>query len=58
MAELVLKNCKIGEEINDITIKDGVISKVGKTDVDGTDVGGKRRIRQTCSYQRYIQHYL
>ena len=42
MTELVLKNCKIGEEINDITIKDGVISKVGKTDVDGTDVGGKR----------------
>ena len=42
MAELVLKNCKIGAEITDITIKDGVILKVGKTDVDGTDIGGKR----------------
>ena len=42
MAELVLKNCKIGEEITDITIKDGVILKVGKTDVDGIEVGGKK----------------
>ena len=42
MAELILKNCKIGEEITDITIKDGIISCIGKTDAEGIDIGGKR----------------
>lgn len=41
MAELILKNCRIGEEITDITIKNGFIAEVGKTDADGIDVGGK-----------------
>lgn len=42
MDNSVLKNCKVLGEITDIVIKDGTIEMVGKTDLDGTDIGGKK----------------
>lgn len=42
MDKSVLKNCKVLGEITDIVIKDGIIEKVGKTDLDGIDLGEKK----------------
>ena len=42
MDKSVLKNCKVLGEITDIVIKDGIIEKVGKTDLDGIDMEGKK----------------
>lgn len=40
MAETVFKNCVLDGEITDITVKDGVIAAVGKSEAEGIDVGG------------------
>lgn len=41
MAKLILKNCRVGKEIVDISTENGVITEVGKIDADGTDIRGK-----------------
>lgn len=42
MAELILKNCRIGNDITDISIENGIIANVGKSGKDGIDIEGKR----------------
>lgn len=42
MADLVLKNCKVSGNLTDIEISDGKISKIGVSNLDGTDLKGKK----------------
>ena len=42
MADLVIKNALLNGNITDITIVNGKISKIGKTDKDGLDVSGNK----------------
>ena len=40
MKKLVLKNVSLYGEITDITVEDGIIKSIGKTEDEGTDFGG------------------
>ena len=42
MADLVIKNARINGTVTDITVVDGKISKIGKTDKDGIDASGNK----------------
>lgn len=42
MSKLILKNCLVCENLTDITIIDGKISKIGKTCEPGPDMGEKK----------------
>lgn len=42
MADLILKNCLVDGNITDITVENGKITEVAKTDRDGEDMGGMR----------------
>ncbi len=42
MADLVIKNAVIGDTLTDITVKNGKIYSIGKTDEKGIDVGGNK----------------
>ena len=41
-AIMIYKNVKIGDSVTDITVKDGRIISLDKTDSDGIDLGGNR----------------
>lgn len=42
MADLVIKNAVVGDTLTDITIKNGKIYAIGKTDEKGIDAGGNK----------------
>ena len=41
MKKIVYKNCRVNGTVTDIEVTDGRFTKIGKTDEDGIDLGGK-----------------